>query len=138
MPSCVRLASDDRIPMKRRRFIQTSASLLALTTVTRLAAGTQAYTHPDLLSFVGDRAYVHQLGLAYRNRFPEEANSTLLGRLLQDNINQLSVASGSGLQNRLNSLVMSDFARGDTVLLDGWVLARTEARQCALCTLQDN
>jgi len=124
--------------MKRRHFIQTSASLLAMTAVTRLSAGTQAYTHPELLSFLGDRSYIHQLGLAYQSRFPEEANVASLTRILQDSINQLPVASASGMQDRFNSLVMSDFTRGDTVLLDGWVLARTEARQCALSTLQDN
>ncbi len=123
--------------MKRRDFIQSSASLLAMTVATRLSAGTQAYTHAELLSFLGDRRYIHQLGLAYQSRFPEEANVASLTRILQDSLNQLSVKSTSGLQDQLNSLVMSDFARGDTVLLDGWVLARTEARQCALCTLQD-
>ena len=124
--------------MKRRTFIQTSVSLLAMSVATRLSAVTQAYTHPELLSFLGDRRYIHQLGLAYQSRFPEEANVASLTRILQDSLNQLPVKSTTELQDRLNSLIMADFARGDTVLLDGWVLARTEARQCTLCSLQDN
>jgi hypothetical protein len=28
-----------------------------------------------------------------------------------------------------------DFAAGDTVIIGGWILARTEARLCALATL---
>jgi hypothetical protein len=43
----------------------------------------------------------------------------------------------SRIRDQLDQLVLADFARGDTVLLDGWLLARTEARQCALCSLLD-
>jgi hypothetical protein len=32
-------------------------------------------------------------------------------------------------------LIQRDFAEGRTVLLDGWVLSVTEARQCALYSL---
>ena len=43
----------------------------------------------------------------------------------------------SRIRDQLDQLVLADFARGDTVLLHGWMLARTEARQCALCSLLD-
>jgi hypothetical protein len=35
----------------------------------------------------------------------------------------------------LRARCRQDFARGDTVLIDGWVLARTECRLCALVAL---
>jgi hypothetical protein len=36
----------------------------------------------------------------------------------------------------VDTAVQRDFAAGRTVMLDGWVLAVTEARQCALFSLQ--
>lgn len=36
------------------------------------------------------------------------------------------------------ALVRSDFARGDTVVVDGWVLARSEARASAILALACN
>jgi hypothetical protein len=47
-------------------------------------------------------------------------------------------AGGAGGEHaRLDSraLVARDFADGHTVLVDGWVLSVTEARQCALFSL---
>jgi len=35
----------------------------------------------------------------------------------------------------VNEQVQLDFARGRTVMLNGWVLSVTEARQCALFSL---
>jgi hypothetical protein len=43
--------------------------------------------------------------------------------------------SFAGLQRHIAAGRARDFAADDTVMLDGWILARTEARLCALCTL---
>jgi hypothetical protein len=125
--------------MKRRRFLQTSTSLLAATAAARLSALTppsisSALTPPDLLGFVGNRDYIRQLGLTYRTRFPDEANAASLCSMLDVDMSRLP---DSRIRDQLDQLVLADFARGDTVLLDGWLLARTEARQCALCSLLD-
>jgi hypothetical protein len=39
------------------------------------------------------------------------------------------------LQKSIDDTVHEDFASGRTVVVDGWVLAVTEARQCALFSL---
>ena len=36
-----------------------------------------------------------------------------------------------------SELVNADFRDGNTVVVDGWILSVTEARQCALYTLQE-
>jgi hypothetical protein len=43
--------------------------------------------------------------------------------------------SFAGLQRHIATRRARDFAAGDTVMLEGWILTRTEARLCALCTL---
>jgi hypothetical protein len=35
----------------------------------------------------------------------------------------------------MSDLVRGDFAHGRTVIVDGWILSVTEARQCALFSL---
>ncbi|MCB1883601.1 MAG: hypothetical protein KDG89_06330 [Geminicoccaceae bacterium] len=48
----------------------------------------------------------------------------------------LGTGDEAGLGQALGQAVREDFARGDTVLVDGWLLSRTEAALCALaCTV---
>jgi PST family polysaccharide transporter len=41
----------------------------------------------------------------------------------------------AGIRKSIDSQRERDFANGDTVIIDGWILARTEARLCALTVL---
>lgn len=60
-----------------------------------------------------------------------------IDRLVADLV-KTAVANGSGahpggsMRQALRAAVASEFREGDIVLGDGWVLARTEARQCQL------
>ena|ERR1700748_1196619 len=76
---------------------------------------------PDFLSHICDAPTIRQLGAAYRAQTPAEASRETLIQLLQP---------GVTAQN-----VQADYAKGDIVTLKGWVLSRTEARQCALFSL---
>jgi hypothetical protein len=44
--------------------------------------------------------------------------------------------TGRIARRRFASLVSGDFARGDTVVAGGWILARSECRLCALVALE--
>lgn len=89
-----------------------------------------------LAGLIERRADARALGCAYLRLHPEEAaREPLLERLLPD------IQRGSEVLRRLTTARLReaarrqrerDFARGDTVLIDGWILARTEARLCAL------
>jgi len=37
-----------------------------------------------------------------------------------------------GAVSHLEESIKNDFETGNTVIVDGWILSRTEARQCAL------
>ncbi|HET8726760.1 MAG TPA: hypothetical protein VFO41_04530 [Alphaproteobacteria bacterium] len=80
-----------------------------------------------------DRPAARAVGHAYLARYAEEVDhrilkAALLGTPLPDD----PVAIGTFLAERR----ASDFRAGDVVELDGWPLARTEARLCALAILR--
>ena len=122
--------------LDRRRFLQLSALGI-------FAGATGACASPDsnvsadaehlqLLSMLGaDR--VRQLGAHYRAATPNENTAAALRSALSD---------GGGLRipfvktPPLADRIRDDFAAGRTVVVDGWVLSLTEARQAALFSLQ--
>jgi hypothetical protein len=85
---------------------------------------TVALETPDFLSHVCDAVTLRQLGTAYRAQTPAEASQKTLIQLLQP---------GATAQS-----IKTEYANGDIVTINGWVLSRTEARQCALFSLDSN
>ena len=77
----------------------------------------RALAYPDLLGVLGAER-VHAIGVRYREATPAERDAAAL-----------RAAIGPA------ALVARDFADSRTVLVDGWVLSVTEARQCALFSL---
>lgn len=78
---------------------------------------------------------MRRLGRSYLEATPEERDGpTLLARLsLRDGIPHFEgrprqEATWRALKARRDQ----EFAAGDTVVVDGWLLARTEARLCAV------
>lgn len=73
------------------------------------------------------------LGQYYLTLFPEEANYDWLTRtILPDWSTQ---RDSQILKQTLKIQRQKDFYEGNTVMLDGWILSRTEARLCALLAL---
>jgi hypothetical protein len=72
------------------------------------------------------------IGHGYLSLYPEEADidwlwTTLAGSSAPSRADELTV--------RLAQLRQRDFECGEIAIVDGWILARTEARTCALLTL---
>lgn len=82
------------------------------------------------------RDAARRIGWRYLAVAPEERSTTRLRRLLFDGAD---VDVGPEMLAHLRRLIdmkrRHDFSIGNTVVLDGWLLARTEARLCALATL---
>jgi len=72
------------------------------------------------------------IGQRYLALHPAEADVERLKASLFDG---LDVARTAALRARLAEGRRRDFASGRTVIVDGWILARTELRACALLTL---
>jgi hypothetical protein len=73
------------------------------------------------------------IGRAYLRQAPEEADSARLVALIHPG--DCSSLGDAELRRAVIARQRADFGSGRTVLLDGWLLSRTEARLCALAAL---
>ena len=121
--------------LDRRRFLQLSAlGIVATVADSACASSDRADTPPDrpqLLDMLGPER-VRQLGAHYRASTPNENSADALGAALSSGHRlRIPFIKSASLDDRIRD----DFAAGRTVLVDGWVLSVTEARQCALFSL---
>jgi len=96
----------------------------------RAAAEVQPlWSVPALREILG-ASQIYTLGIRYRQYHPDEDNARYLEELILGAITQ-SPYNEAALANAISR----EFAGRHTVILDGWVLSVTEARQCALYSL---
>lgn len=120
--------------MDRRRFLQVAVvgviAGIATPLYRRLAPHDGPVDRPQLLVMLGpDR--VRELGTHYRSVTPAENTAGALREALADAQARPFVGRKS-----IADMVRDDFAEGRSVLVDGWVLSVTEARQAALFSLR--
>jgi hypothetical protein len=126
--------------MKRRNFILSAAAGIG-------AVGISTYyfmrgvefdivlARPVSLAPILNAQAIHTIGNRYRADTPGETSTRSLVRVLNATLPE---RNGS-VASRLEETITNDFATGKTVLVDGWILSVTEARQCALAsTIQPN
>ena len=93
---------------------------------------------PSALGAINDPETIVALGESYRTTFLDENTAEkLMDKLLldaEDNVIAQHTDEAT-LKKLLDEKVNSDFEKGDTIVLSGWVLSKTEARQCALYSL---
>jgi hypothetical protein len=92
---------------------------------------------PELLGHICDESTIRNIGAAYRNRTPDEAQQDKLISLLltdgrSDHDKPKPTTDNGRLVSQLNTAVRNDYATGKILTIHGWVLSLTEARQCAL------
>ena len=117
--------------LDRRRCLQVTAIgvIAALAEPACADDRSDAIDHPQLLDLLGpDR--VRELGAHYRAATPNESTAEALRAALSKGL-----ASRFPLPASHSSRIRDDFESGRTVLVDGWVLSVTEARQAALFSL---
>ncbi len=115
--------------LNRRRFLQVGALGVAAAIVQTCREKRDGpLDQPSLIATLGAER-VRELGARYRAQTPNENNAETLRTAIDNN-------RGSRLLRRsIDDAVHDDFANGRTVLVDGWVLSITEARQAALFSL---
>ena len=133
--------------MKRRSFIQLSFYSGAAITISSFGCGTASgvankpWVQPQLLSHICDAKTVREIGASYREKFYNENHEKqLINILLRDSTNKVvPVTSEEAVINSLlEQKIQKDFETGNTVIIKGWILSVTEARQCALFSLTQN
>ena len=80
-----------------------------------------------LLSNPGE---ARQIGRLYLAQFPTESSLATLTRHLE--LTTMYGLNREVIRSRIRQQIGADFEQGNTVNLAGWILARTEARVCAL------
>ena len=121
--------------MDRRRFVQvTAAGMVAAVTSWGCAEtpdDVRELAQPALLEMLGAER-TREIGTAYRAAVPQERTVAALS-------SAISSSRRRGFARKFNrsieAQVHDDFEAGRTVLVGGWVLSTTEARQCALYSL---
>src|SRR4051812_43019689 len=121
--------------LDRRRFLQFSGlgiiGFFADSACSTSARDSAAFDRPQLLAMLGpDR--VRELGAHYRAATPSE-NSAVRLRAAVSNGHRFRIPLlGIG---SIDDQIRDDFTAGRTVVVDGWLLSVTEARQAALFSL---
>jgi len=130
--------------MKRRTFVRlTTAASIALylpglECKPKSSSFTRILSQPSALEHICDAQTIRQIGEAYQKQVPNENSQSELTRLLVTDIsrNQISESSDTAsVASYLDKRVHDDFKQNKTVIVNGWVLSLTEARQCALFSL---
>ena len=129
--------------MKRKEFIQLSAfaaAAISLPLLNSCNASVNEHTlsKPVFLSRLFDEVTIKDAGKAYLQKIPLENDNDKLVRLLTGNSSIANAMDEKAIHQFLDEKVKHDFETGNTILVKGWVLAVTEARQCALFSLVNN
>lgn len=87
---------------------------------------------PLSLSEICTRQKMIDLGLAYRKITGENTLDSLRGLLSLEHDGPFT-----NRQKQLEERISEDFKQDHTIMIDGWLLSITEARQCALLSFED-
>ena len=128
--------------MKRRKFIVYS-SLVATAAVVPVSISCSepetmesVVDFPRSLSFACDEDQIESMGREYHDKFPGESSVDILRTGILDGWSDEKEGINA-LKAFVETKIQSDFDKGDIVVLEGWVISRTEARQCALQYLRN-
>jgi len=130
--------------MKRRHFIFYTVFSTAAVSIPFLNCSSpdpeldKKLAMPETLAQTYDEKTIMEIGQAYGKTYPDEYSISDLEKLLTKTETGKTIAGSETaemINSTLNEMVKKDFQTGDTVVLNGWILSKTEARQCALFTL---
>jgi hypothetical protein len=132
--------------MKRSVFIKAVAAIAATAALPVLYNSSRTKGHNNSLSMPGvlsgfcDEIEIHEIGLKYRSMIPSENNKEKLTELLLANRkNKKNTSlSNSEIGELINKNIRNEYSGYNTMVINGWVISPTEARQCALFSLTKN
>ena len=88
-------------------------------------------SRPESLALFCNEDSLVSMGKQYLELYPQEQDVSLLISLIDCG----QYSQEHTLRRQLQDNIRRDFEFNQTLILDGWVVSRTEARQCALFTL---
>ena len=132
--------------MERRSFIRTAALatvVLAVPTFYYYSKQKNSSVSLDLPVTLGkfcSEEELKQIGVQYRSLVPAESTKEKLTEILlaNDNNKTSKSLSNSQIEKLLSKKIQEEFSGFRTIVVNGWVITPTEARQCALFSLTQN
>lgn len=133
--------------MQRRQFLQLTAmggTVILFTGMScngRHQASYDVLGKPETLAQICDLKTLKEIGMAYRAQTVSESDADKLAALLLTDSAGRPVASAhdpSFIQSLMSKKISHDFEAGNIVIVKGWILSITEARQCALLFLNNS
>jgi hypothetical protein len=127
--------------MKRKVFIATAATVaLAIPTAYYFYSKKKpkgSLIMPEMLGQFCSEAELKKIGTSYNQQVPKEASKDALTSLLliDENGKKISNNNSDAVATALNKNIQQDFISNRTLVINGWVISQTEARQCALFSL---
>ncbi len=127
--------------MQRRQFLQLTAMGGTVILVTGMSCNRRhsvsydILAKPEELAQICDLKTLKEIGMVYRGQTPSETGGDKLETLLLTDSSGNTVSSESDhsfIQNLMRKKIEHDFETGNIVIVKGWILSVTEARQCAL------
>jgi hypothetical protein len=127
--------------MQRRQFLQLSAMSGTVILVTGLSCNhRQPVSYdilgkPEALAQICDLKTLKEIGKAYFGQTVSESDAEKIASLLLTDSAGKPVSSASDqsfIQTLMNRKINQDFESGNIVIVNGWILSVTEARQSAL------
>jgi hypothetical protein len=101
----------------------------------------EALSLPRTLYKFIDPKEIHEIGKAYLALSPQEADKIKLTGLLlngrNDKAKQMNPSPDQAIE-MIEANIHEDFRQDRTSIIKGWILATTEARQCAFYTIIHN
>ncbi|WP_462248497.1 hypothetical protein [Ferruginibacter sp.] len=128
--------------MKRRIFI-TAASIITVGLPVAYYIGkqknqTNPLITPEFLLNFCDEKILNDIGAAYKLQVPEEnEKKKLVDLILTDNKGlKIDASEWHNVKEHVSKKIHEEFADNKTIILKGWIITITEARQCALFSLK--
>jgi len=128
--------------MKRRNFIITASTVaIAVPAAYYIKKhywkSSEAIFIPAVLSNFCDANTLVEIGIEYRKRVAAENEQQKLKELiLTDNTGKkLTTSDRSDIEAFINKKNQEEFSSYNTLIIKGWIISVTEARQCALFSL---
>jgi hypothetical protein len=129
--------------MKRRRFL-----LVAAAATVTIAGSVALFSRrrnktydplvmPQILGQFCDENEIRQIGNSYRVMKKEENSREKISALLltDGEGKKIDPSDKSEVNGLLNKKIQEEFQAYNTLILNGWIISPTEARQCALFSL---
>ena len=127
--------------MKRKTFIATASVVLIGLPVAyyfKSRNNTDPIATPDFLSNIFDEPTLRSIGMGYRSRVPGvDEKQKLTNLILADSGSdkKLKITDRAGIRKLVKKKIHEDFIMSKTIVINGWEISITEARQCAIFSL---